>query len=307
MATIKAVSSKSGIGAVIGYVTKKEKTEAKLLSGYNCSPETVADEMMVTKMTWNKTEGRTYKHFVQSFHKDEAVTPELAHELANEFVNMCPQFRGFEVLVATHKDREHIHTHFIMNSVSFEDGHKFRMHKSELQQMKDISDKLCRKYGLSITEKGKTFEGAKRETVSAYDKDVYKLLLKAQEGKVQSYVQKIANGAIMSLQSATSKEDFIEKMKAHGVGVDWQDNHKYITFIDLELQNHGEERCKVRNKKLQKYYNVDLTKESLENVFEKNSMKVTKDEMLSLDDLIAKLSVRDEERTVPKRNTPPTR
>lgn len=297
MATIKAVSSKSGIGTIIGYVTKKEKTEAKLLSGYNCSPESVAEEMMVTKMTWNKTDGRTYKHFVQSFHKDESITPEMAHKLANEFVRACPQFRGFEVLVATHKDREHVHTHFIMNSVSFEDGHKFRMHKSELQQMKDISDRLCREYGLSITEKGKTFEGAKRESVSAFNKDVYELLLKAQEGKVQSYVQKVANGAIMSLQTATSKEDFIEKLEAHGVGVDWQENHKHITFIDLDLQNHGEQRCKVRNNKLQKYYNIDLDKSTLENVFEQNSQRVSQKEMRSFEDLLSQLANREPERT----------
>lgn len=145
MATIKAVSSKCGVGGILDYVTKEEKTEEKLLSGKDCQPETVREEMQTTKELWGKTDGRTYKHFVQSFHKDENITPEQAHEIAKEFAEQCPQFKGFEVLIATHKDREHIHTHFVVNSVSHEDGHKFRMHKSELQQMKDLSDRCAAK------------------------------------------------------------------------------------------------------------------------------------------------------------------
>ncbi|MDE7137482.1 MAG: relaxase/mobilization nuclease domain-containing protein, partial [Ruminococcus sp.] len=127
MAIIKAVSSKSPIKTAIAYVSKDEKTEQKLLSGYNLTaPETAYDEMQITKEVWNKTGGRTYKHYVQSFAPDEEITPEQVHAIAKEFVERCPQFKGFEVLIATHQDREHIHTHFILNSVSFEDGHKFQ-------------------------------------------------------------------------------------------------------------------------------------------------------------------------------------
>ena len=132
MAIIKAVSSKSPIKTAITYVSQKEKTEQKLLSGYNLSSiETSYEEMQVTKLLWNKTDGRTYKHYVQSFAPDEEITPEQAHAIANEFVESCPQFKGFEVLIATHQDREHIHTHFILNSVSFEDGHKFQQKRTE--------------------------------------------------------------------------------------------------------------------------------------------------------------------------------
>ena len=65
-------------------------------------------------------------------------------------------------------------------------------------------------------------------------------------------------------ETATSREDFIDQMKARGYGVDWQDSHKYITFTDLERQSQGEKQCKVRNNKLEKYYAVDFGKESLE-------------------------------------------
>lgn len=71
MAVIKAVSSKAGIGQALDYVTKEEKTEDKLVSGLHCEPDTVKDEMQATKELWGKTGGRTYKHFVHSYHEDE--------------------------------------------------------------------------------------------------------------------------------------------------------------------------------------------------------------------------------------------
>lgn len=273
MATIKAVSSKCRIGGILDYVTKEEKTEDKLLFGLNCSPKTVYEEMQVTKELWGKTDGRTYKHFVQSFHKDENITLEQAHELAKEFAEQCSQFQGFEVLIATHKDKEHIHTHFVLNSVSFEDGHKFRMHKSELQEMKDLSDQICSQRGLHICEKGRTFEGAEREETSAYTKETYQLLKKAEHGEVKSYVQDIALAVLECQEKATSQQDFIQRMKARGYGVDWKDNHKYITFTDLAREEQGEKQCKVRNNKLENYYNMDFGKEELEHGFEVNARK----------------------------------
>ncbi len=90
MAIIKCVkNSHSDIKHIINYVTKKEKTIGKkLCSGFNCNADTVAQEMQMTKELYNKTKGRTYKHFVQSFPPDEKITPEQAHQLAREFVDV---------------------------------------------------------------------------------------------------------------------------------------------------------------------------------------------------------------------------
>ena len=137
MAVIKAVSSKAGIGHAIDYVTKEEKTEEKLVSGLHCEAETAKEEMQATKELWEKTGGRTYKHFVQSYHKDEKITPEQAHRNALQLAENTPAWKGFEVLVATHKDKEHIHTHFIVNSVNFEDGHKLQWSSADLQELKE--------------------------------------------------------------------------------------------------------------------------------------------------------------------------
>ena len=264
MAVIKAVSSKAGINTVLDYVMQEEKTEQKLLSGLNCVPDTVKDEMRVTKLLWDKDGGRTYKHFVQSFAPGEKIDPEQAHQIACQLAASRPEWQDFEVLIATHEDKEHIHTHFVVNSVSYVDGHKLQQNKAELQAMKDYSDQLCAKYGLHITEKGKTFDGQEREETVAFSKDTYQLLKKAEQGEVKSYVQDIALAILDCREQATNRTDFVQRMNERGYGVDWQDSHKYITFTDLKRQEQGEKQCKIRN-------NKDFGKESLEHEFEGNA------------------------------------
>ena len=145
MAVIKAVSSKAGIGHAIDYVTKKEKTEEKLVSGLHCEPETVKEEMQATKELWGKTDGRTYKHYVQSYHEDEEITPEQAHKNAVELAEHTKAWKGHEVLIATHIDKGHIHTHFIVNSVNYENGHKLQWSKHDLKQSDTLTSVMKQK------------------------------------------------------------------------------------------------------------------------------------------------------------------
>ena len=271
MAVIKAVSSKAGIGHAIDYVTKKEKTEEKLVSGLHCEPETVKEEMQATKELWGKTDGRTYKHYVQSYHEDEEITPEQAHKNAVELAEHTKAWKGHEVLIATHIDKGHIHTHFIVNSVNYEDGHKLQWSKHDLKDLKERCNEQSREQGLHVPEKGKTFAGEVREETVAWSKDTYQLLKQAEQGKVRSYVQDIALAVLDCKETATSRENFIRMMNERGYGVDWQDSHKYITFTDLKRQEQGEKQCKIRNNKLEKYYNMDFGKESLEHEFEGNA------------------------------------
>lgn len=227
--------------------------------------------MRVTKFLWDKDGGRTYKHFVQSFAPGEKIDSAQAHQIACQLAASRPEWQDFEVLIATHEDKAHIHTHFVVNSVSYVDGHKLQQSKAELQAMKDYSDQLCAKYGLHITEKGKTFDGQEREETVAFSKDTYQLLKKAEQGEVKSYVQDIALAILDCREQATNRTDFVQRMNERGYGVDWQDSHKYITFTDLKRQEQGEKQCKIRNNKLEKYYNMDFGKENLEHEFEGNA------------------------------------
>jgi hypothetical protein len=227
--------------------------------------------MQATKELWGKTEGRTYKHFVQSFAPEEKIEPEQAHCIACQMAAKRPEWKGFEVLIATHQDKDHIHSHFIVNSVSFENGHKLQQSRADLQNMKDMSDEICRQQGFHITEKGKTFSGDVREETVAWKKETYQLLKQAEQGKVKSYVQDIALAVLDCKETATSRETFIRLMNERGYGVDWQDSHKYITYTDLARKQAGEKACKIRNNKLEKYYNMDFGKEEMERGFTVNA------------------------------------
>ena len=266
MGIIKAVSSRAGIKQAIRYVTKTEKTEMRLMTGIHCSPDTAIEEMLLTKELWRKKGGRTYKHFIQSFAPDEIISPDTAHELAVAYAGECSLFDGFEVLIATHKDREHVHTHFIVNSVSLEDGHKFQMSAADLKKMRELNDRFCRKYGLSVCEKGKTFHGEALEETTAWTKEKYQFLQRAEKGKVRSYIQETAMAVMDCLEEAVSKEDFTDRLSCLGYRVDWQENHKYVTFIDPAGN-------RVRNRNLMNTFHLELGKEEMLNVFQNNARR----------------------------------
>jgi len=63
------------------------------------------------------------------------------------------QFKNHEVLIATHKDKEHIHNHLVINSVSFKDGHKLITDKNSLREIKFESNRICEREHLSTIEK----------------------------------------------------------------------------------------------------------------------------------------------------------
>jgi len=253
MAIIKAVSSRASIGNAIKYVTKTEKTEARLVTGIGCSPSSATDEMKLTKEIWGKTEGRQYKHIVQSFPPGEKTTEEQAHEIA---VKLCEsQFKGFETLIATHKDKEHIHSHIIVNSVSHEDGRKFQQSAAELQATKDKSDELCRERGLSTAQK--------KDEITADKAGKYRALEKGITGGYKSYVLECYQAAARARGAATSRADFAARMKAEGWETTWKDNLRHITFTDGEGN-------KVRASNLEKTFKEPFGKEDLERGFERN-------------------------------------
>ena len=271
MAVIKAVSSHAPIGTAIDYVEKREKTEERLLYGIGVTPETAKEEMQATKEIYGKTDGRTYKHFVQSFAPGEDITPEKAHEIAKEFAESLELFKGYEILIATHKDKKHVHTHFIINSVSFEDGKKFQMSSKDLQKMKDRSDEICRKHGLSICEKNKTFDGHERTGITAWTKEKYHFLQEMMEGRsVKSYIYNTMEAVKDSMNRAASREEFVKLLAEKGYSVDWQDKHKHLTFMDPDGN-------KVRDTNLNKTFNLGVGKEELLSRFERNAASVKRD------------------------------
>ena len=130
MAIVKAKAGKGSLSDVFNYVLDKEKTDDTLISSKDCMAETAQKEFELTKHRFGKTDGRTYFHIVQSFSPEDDITPYEANNIGLEFAEF---FEGYQVLVVTHTNREHLHNHIIVNSVSFEDGKKLHMEKADLQ------------------------------------------------------------------------------------------------------------------------------------------------------------------------------
>lgn len=148
-----ANEDKTLLDNIIEYAANPDKTEQRVFeTAINCSSvETAYKEMVATKQKYGK-EGKVLAyHYIESFKPGE-VTPELAHKIGVEFAQKCFGDR-FEVVIGTHLDRHHIHNHIVVNSVSFVDGGKFRSTpKSYYNEIRKISDELCRKYELSVIE-----------------------------------------------------------------------------------------------------------------------------------------------------------
>ena len=279
MATIKAVNSHASIGRAIKYVMQDAKRQApegkapehSLADGINCVPDRAMEQMMLTKRLWNKTDGRTYKHFTQNFAPGES-TPEEVHRIGIELAERMEPWKGFEVLVVTHTDREYWHTHFIVNSVNINDGHKLQWTKHDLEEMKRINDELCRGHGLSVPQKGKTYDGRERTEVTTYSRAFYENFLKENAtGKdADSYIFTIAVEIMYARAVAKDREEFINLLEEKNIGVRWKDNRKYITFTDLTRQQNGEKKCAIRNNKLEQYFHVPFGKEDLQNGFDEN-------------------------------------
>jgi len=140
-----------GLEDVMNYTMQNHKTEKKLfVTGLNCDPETARDQMVMTKRRFCKKDGILAFHAYQSFAKGE-TKPNTAHEIGVKLAQELWETR-FEVIVATHLDKGHLHNHFVINSVSFLDGKKYNDCNSSYRLLRQTSDRLCRAYGLSIVE-----------------------------------------------------------------------------------------------------------------------------------------------------------
>ena len=254
----------------IEYVLRQDKTSELLtyVTGPYCHDEINYDLVYRTfleeKKMWDKDSGRMYAHNIISWHKDEQITPEQALEFGKEFAENW--FSGFQTLVAVHKDKDHIHCHLVTNSVSYEDGRKLHNTKKDLERMKQLTNQMCRERGLTVAEKGKHFDGSQIEKgeVIAWSKDKYNLF--RQQVK-DSFVADCAMAVLKALENCISKEKFIEKMKQFGWNVNWTEKRKHIIF-------QNQDGKKVRDSNLSKTFYLDISKEGLENEFNRNYERV---------------------------------
>ena len=252
MATVTYIrESKQSISAmkgVIDYCCRDKKvydkiSNQRLVSGINCDGENAFAEFLATKKSYKKTDGMNFYQYVQSFSPEENITPHQAHEIAIEIAEKA--WTGYEVLVATHCDAQHIHSHFVINSVSFENGKKLRQNPNTLKSLRALSDEICGQHNLS--------------TLEPYSKDGMKISTREYRTAVkgQSWKFKLMNDIDKAMNISGSKEDFINAMSIMGYLVMWTGDRKYITY---QCPN----KMKCRDIKL---HNDKYLKGSMENEF----------------------------------------
>ena len=229
MATFTAISEKTqtatAMKRVMDYVVQDKKTmfydeklkqSCKLISGQNCVAETAYEEFVATKHQYNKAKGVFFKQYVQSFKPNCGKTPQEIHAMGLE---MAKAFEGYEVLVATHIDADHWHSHLIVNSVSCETGLKIQIGEKELAELRNRSDEICKSFGMEIL---KPYQKPKQRAMNQRE---YRAALRG-----DSWKMKLVTAIDKAVQVSRSKEQFIANMEKMGYGVKWIDHYKYITY-----------------------------------------------------------------------------
>lgn len=197
--------------------TIDSQTGQRYVSGINCSGLNAYKEFMTTKLANHADNGRYFYQYVQSFSPKDNVDYDKAHRIALEFAEKA--WQGHEVLVTTHCDRNHIHTHFIINSVSFETGKKLRQNPNTLKALRKLNDEICTKYDVTPL---KPYTKTKEKRLSDGE---YRMAMKGESWKF-ALMYTIDN----AMKEAKTKKEFIDEMKKNGYEVLWTDERKYITY-----------------------------------------------------------------------------
>ena len=234
----RGTQSRAAMRGVMLYVMQKKKTTwegAPLVSAINCQPQSVYDDFLNTKLLYHKDGGVMFYHMVQSFPKGAAVDPRQAHEAARR---LAEYFDGCEVLVCTHVDREHIHSHCVINSVNFESGKKLHMAKEQIQELMRRNDMVCQEMGLPVfdapTQQSRGMGGAEYHTAL----------------KGQSWKLRLMNTIDACMKYAADRDAFVSLMASEGYAVRWENGRKYITYTTpdgmrcRDSKLHEEKYCK---------------------------------------------------------------
>ena len=203
MAITKILARNGGLKQAIEYVLNGDKTQKQVLTAHlNCDPGFEYQQMMDTKRELGKLDGRQCYHIIQSFVPGE-ITPELALQIAMEFSS--EYLAGYQVVIGTHTDRHHIHSHILFNSVNDATGEKYHCSKSEyFQQIRAVSDRLCREHGLSVI-----IEGDGQKSMS------YIEWLRQSKGQ-PTYRSMLEADLKSSIEDANSIGDFFRLMERKG-------------------------------------------------------------------------------------------
>ena len=215
----KGTQTRGCMKSVMRYVSQLSKTlwdGQQLVSGIDCQPETAFDEFLSTKHLHHKDGGVMFYHMVQSFPKGVAIDPRTAHEAARW---LAGYFEGCEILICTHTDREHIHSHCIINSVNFETGKKVHMADEQIQALRVRNDQICEELRLPKFQKDEQRKSSGMSNAEYYP-----------AAKGESWKLELMRVIDECMRYAGNREEFLVLLRAEGYSATWTDSRKNITY-----------------------------------------------------------------------------
>ena len=231
--------------SVMRYVSQLSKTlwdGQQLVSGIDCQPETAFDEFLSTKLLHHKDGGVMFYHMVQSFPKGADVDPRTAHEAARR---LAEYFEGCEVLVCTHVDREHIHSHCIINSVNFETGKKVHMADEQIQELRIRNDQICEELGLPKFQRDEQRQSRGMSNAEYYTAD-----------RGESWKLELMRVIDECMRCAGSREEFLILLRSEGYDATWTDSRKNITYTTPDGR-----KCRDSKLHIEKYLKENMEAE----------------------------------------------
>ena len=241
----KGTQSRGCMKSVMRYVSQVNKTlwEGQLLiSGVGCQPETAFDEFLSTKLLHRKDGGVMFYHMVQSFPKGADIDPRTAHEAARR---LAGYFEGCEVLVCTHVDREHIHSHCIINSVNFETGRKVHMADEQIQELRVRNDQICEELGLP------KFQRDEQRQLRGMSNAEYYTAAKGESWKFE--LMRVIDEC---MRCAGSREEFLILLRSEGYDATWTDSRRNITYTTPDGR-----KCRDSKLHIEKYLKENMEAE----------------------------------------------
>ena len=231
--------------SVMRYVSQVNKTlwnGQQLVSGIGCQPETAFDELLSTKLLHHKDGGVMFYHMVQSFPKGANIDPRTAHEAARQ---LAGYFEGCEVLVCTHVDREHIHSHCIINSVNFETGKKVHMADEQIQELRARNDQICEELGLPKFQRDKQKRSRGMSNAEYYTAD-----------RGESWKFELMRVIDECMRCAGNREEFLILLRSEGYDATWTDSRKNITYVTPDGR-----KCRDSKLHIEKYLKENMEAE----------------------------------------------
>ena len=241
----KGTQTRGCMKSVMRYVAQTGKTlwdGQQLVSGIGCQPETAFDEFLSTKLLHHKDGGVVFYHMVQSFPKGADVDPRTAHEAA---CRLAGYFEGCEVLVCTHVDREHIHSHCIINSVNFETGKKVHMADEQIQELRVRNDQICEELGLPKFQRDEQKRSRGMSNAEYYT-----------ASKGESWKFELMRVIDECMRCAGNREEFLVLLRSEGYNATWTDGRKNITYTTPDGR-----KCRDSKLHIEKYLKENMEAE----------------------------------------------